>query len=183
MGRINRQIDPLGQVQSSSTTRPETVWLPGLRSRQKTRTKPTGAGLGNATGPPYRFNRAGNPVSRTSWQETPNYLGCQPEAVASIKDGQETTYGYDLLGWRISKTTAGVKTKFYWDGDALLGELRFERKDGTDVDAEPVWTGWREWILLPRQSRALGDGGDRLAGRGYPARGAKILCQRPQRLP
>jgi len=53
------------------------------------------------------------------------------------------------LGRRISKTTAGVTTRFYRDGDALLGELRFERKDGTDAYEEPVCTRWREWIYYP----------------------------------
>ena len=53
------------------------------------------------------------------------------------------------MGRRISKTTAGVTTRFYRDGDALLGELRFERKDGTDAYEEPVCTRWREWIYYP----------------------------------
>lgn len=148
MGRINRQIDPLGQVQKF-------LYDPA-GDRLVTRIEESANGdwsrIGECDRTTYRFNRAGNLVSRTEKQETAEFIwDANQRLVASIKNGQETTYGYDPLGRRISKITAGVETRFYWDGDALLGELRFETKgkDGTDEDAEPVWTRWREWVYYP----------------------------------
>ena len=55
--------------------------------------------------------------------------------VESICGESKTTYAYDPLGRRISKETDGVVTRFYWDGDALLGDV-------TDDDT-------REWVYYP----------------------------------
>jgi RHS repeat-associated protein len=55
--------------------------------------------------------------------------------VESICGGSKTTYAYDPLGRRVSKETDGVVTWFYWDGDALLGDVT-----GNDI---------REWIYYP----------------------------------
>jgi RHS repeat-associated protein len=55
--------------------------------------------------------------------------------VESVSDGKKTLYQYDPLGRRISKETDGVVTRFYWDGDALLGDVT-----GDDT---------REWVYYP----------------------------------
>ena len=55
--------------------------------------------------------------------------------VESICGESKTTYAYDPLGRRISKETDGVVTRFYWDGDALLGDVT-----GDDI---------REWVYYP----------------------------------
>ena len=55
--------------------------------------------------------------------------------VESVSDGKKTSYQYDPLGRRISKETDGVVTRFYWDGDALLGDVT-----GDDI---------REWVYYP----------------------------------
>ncbi|HYH04458.1 MAG TPA: DUF6531 domain-containing protein, partial [Bacillota bacterium] len=152
MGRIERQIDPLGQVQKY-------LYDPA-GDRLGTRIAETAADngetdwsrIGEYDRTTYRFNRAGNLVSRTGAQETTKFIwDANQRLVASFKDGQQTTYCYDPLGRRISKTTAGDETRFYWDGDALLGDLRFETKGKgeTGVDAEPVCTSWREWVYYP----------------------------------
>ena len=43
--------------------------------------------------------------------------------VESHANGTVTRYGYDPLGRRLFKETGDKRTLFYWDGDALVGEL------------------------------------------------------------
>ena len=61
--------------------------------------------------------------------------------VESICGESKTTYAYDPLGRRISKETDGVVTRFYWDGDALLGDVT-----GDDT---------REWVYYPSSFEPL----------------------------
>ncbi|WP_195842866.1 RHS repeat-associated core domain-containing protein, partial [Xanthomonas oryzae] len=56
----------------------------------------------------------------------------------SRKAGQVTHYGYDPLGRRVFKRNPAHTTWFYWDGDALLGEVKHANDD---PDAAPVWIG------------------------------------------
>jgi len=102
---------------------------------------------GEYEGISYRFDRVGNLVERAGKLDKTEFVwDAYGRLIESVTNGKKTSYQYDPLGRRISKETEGVVTRFYWDGDALLGELRFERKDGTDADAEPACTRWREWI-------------------------------------
>ncbi|OLH52992.1 nucleic acid/nucleotide deaminase domain-containing protein, partial [Xanthomonas oryzae] len=56
----------------------------------------------------------------------------------SRKAGQTTHYGYDPLGRRVFKRNPTHTTWFYWEGDALLGEVKHANDD---PDAAPVWVG------------------------------------------
>ncbi|WP_230812818.1 hypothetical protein, partial [Xanthomonas translucens] len=47
-------------------------------------------------------------------------------------------YGYDPLGRRVFKRNPTHTTWFYWDGDALLGEVK---QAHDEPDAAPVWVG------------------------------------------
>jgi len=136
MGRINRQIDPLGQVQKFLYDPAGDRLVTRVEESAEDKDQTDWSRIGECDRTTYRFNRAGNLVSRTSSQETAEFIwDANQRLVASIKDGQETTYGYDPLGRRISKETEGVVTRFYWDGDALLGDITDEQ--------------WREWIYYP----------------------------------
>lgn len=56
----------------------------------------------------------------------------------SRRGGQTTTYGYDPLGRRVFKRNPTHTTWFYWDGDALLGEVK---QANDDPEAAPLWVG------------------------------------------
>ena len=55
--------------------------------------------------------------------------------IESVTNGKRTLYQSDPLGRRISKETDGIVTRFYWDGDALLGDVTEEQQ--------------REWVYYP----------------------------------
>ncbi|WP_367683157.1 RHS repeat-associated core domain-containing protein [Xanthomonas oryzae] len=98
---------------------------------------------GTYDGVHYVFDRAGDLIRKGSphgpapddlelcWD--PNH-----RLAESRKAGQVTHYGYDPLGRRVFKRNPTHTTWFYWDGDALLGEV----KHANDApDAAPVWIG------------------------------------------
>lgn len=98
---------------------------------------------GTYEGVHYVFDRAGDLVRKGS----PN--GPEPgdlelvwdanhRLAESRRDGQRTTYGYDPLGRRVFKRNPTHTTWFYWDGDALLGEVQ---QANDDPEAAPVWIG------------------------------------------
>ncbi|WP_245228264.1 RHS repeat-associated core domain-containing protein, partial [Xanthomonas bromi] len=98
---------------------------------------------GTYDGVHYVFDRAGDLVRKGS----PN--GPEPDDLELVWDanhrlaesrkaGQTTHYGYDPLGRRVFKRNPTHTTWFYWDGDALLGEVR-QAHDAPD--AAPVWVG------------------------------------------
>lgn len=67
-------------------------------------------------------------------------------------DGQVVELGYDALGRRVSKTFAGKTTRFVWDGNDLVHEVRSE--------APPV-----TWVFEPDTFAPLAkeEGGERFA--------------------
>ncbi|MFC3552142.1 RHS repeat-associated core domain-containing protein, partial [Lysobacter cavernae] len=88
---------------------------------------------GSFEGLHYVFDRAGNLIRRGDERM---YARPEDEAsdlhlrwdanhrlIESTKNGQATHYGYDPLGRRVFKRNPTHTTWFFWDGDALLGEV------------------------------------------------------------
>ncbi|WP_022973176.1 DUF6531 domain-containing protein, partial [Xanthomonas maliensis] len=98
---------------------------------------------GTYEGVHYVFDRAGDLVRKGSPHgPAPDDLELRWDAnhrlAESSKAGQVTHYGYDPLGRRVFKRNPTHTTWFYWDGDALLGEVKHANDD---PDAAPVWVG------------------------------------------
>ncbi|WP_341809727.1 RHS repeat-associated core domain-containing protein [Xanthomonas oryzae pv. oryzicola] len=98
---------------------------------------------GTYEGVHYVFDRAGDLVRKGSpYGPAPDDLELCWDAnhrlAESRKAGQVTHYGYDPLGRRVFKRNPTHTTWFYWDGDALLGEVKHANDD---PDAAPVWVG------------------------------------------
>ncbi|WP_165480896.1 RHS repeat-associated core domain-containing protein [Xanthomonas oryzae] len=98
---------------------------------------------GTYDGVHYVFDRAGDLVRKGSPHgPEPDDLELRWDAnhrlAESRKAGQTTHYGYDPLGRRVFKRNPTHTTWFYWDGDALLGEVKHANDD---PDAAPVWVG------------------------------------------
>ncbi|WP_211445067.1 polymorphic toxin type 17 domain-containing protein [Collimonas humicola] len=90
---------------------------------------------GSHEGTHYVFDRAGNLVRRggsstasTNPSATDATLQLRWDAnqrlIESSQAGQTTCYGYDPLGRRVFKRNPTHTTWFFWDGDALLGEVQ-----------------------------------------------------------
>ncbi|WKB55813.1 RHS repeat-associated core domain-containing protein [Eleftheria terrae] len=86
---------------------------------------------GGCDGITYRFDRAGHLVERQAPPPQPGgpagstvvlCWDANGRLVRSEKAGRVTRYGYDPLGRRLFKDTAGQRTCFAWDGNALLAE-------------------------------------------------------------
>ncbi|MNM35055.1 putative deoxyribonuclease RhsC [compost metagenome] len=91
----------------------------------------------------YVFDRAGDLVRKGNPQgSAPDDLELIWDAnhrlAESRRNGQATHYGYDPLGRRVFKRNPTQTTWFFWDGDALLGEVQ---QANDDEEAAPVWVG------------------------------------------
>ncbi|WP_249260585.1 RHS repeat-associated core domain-containing protein, partial [Xanthomonas graminis] len=98
---------------------------------------------GSYDGVHYVFDRAGDLIRKGSpTGPEPDDLELLWDAnhrlAESHKAGQATHYGYDPLGRRVFKRNPTHTTWFYWDGDALLGEVK---QAHDEPDAAPVWVG------------------------------------------
>ncbi|UKE68208.1 DUF6531 domain-containing protein [Xanthomonas cerealis pv. cerealis] len=98
---------------------------------------------GSYAGVHYVFDRAGDLIRKGSPAgPEPDDLELLWDAnhrlAESRKAGQTTHYGYDPLGRRVFKRNPTHTTWFYWDGDALLGEVK---QAHDEPDAAPVWVG------------------------------------------
>ena len=95
---------------------------------------------GDYAGSSYVFDRAGNLTRRGSAGDETRALHLRWDAgqrlIESARDGQITRYGYDPLGRRVFKRNDKRTTWFYWDGDALLGEVTHEN-DQAEVPPSP----------------------------------------------
>lgn len=139
MGRILAHTDPTGQIKQYLNdpagdrlkTRINEVEMkqavgghlqPTMWSRE-----------GEYDGLHYSFDRAGNLTSRRHMNEPQQpTLRLEWDANQRLaksywdrgeRHGQVTTYGYDPLGRRVFKKNPTHTTYFFWDGDALLGEV------------------------------------------------------------
>ncbi|WP_313254434.1 RHS repeat-associated core domain-containing protein [Stenotrophomonas sp.] len=98
---------------------------------------------GTYQGVHYVFDRAGDLVHKGAPHgDAPDDLTLIWDAnhrlAESRRNGQSTYYGYDPLGRRVFKRNPTQTTWFFWDGDALLGEVQ-QANDAED--AVPVWVG------------------------------------------
>ncbi len=98
---------------------------------------------GTYQGVHYVFDRAGHLVRKGAPQgDAPDDLTLIWDAnhrlAESRRNGQSTYYGYDPLGRRVFKRNPTQTTWFFWDGDALLGEVQ-QANDAEE--AAPVWVG------------------------------------------
>ncbi len=98
---------------------------------------------GTYQGVHYVFDRAGDLVRKGAPQgDAPDDLTLIWDAnhrlAESCRNGQSTYYGYDPLGRRVFKRNPTQTTWFFWDGDALLGEV--EQANDAE-EAAPVWVG------------------------------------------
>ena len=98
---------------------------------------------GTYQGVHYVFDRAGDLIRKGAPHgDAPDDLTLIWDAnhrlAESRRNGQATHYGYDPLGRRVFKRNPTQTTWFFWDGDALLGEVQ-QANDA--VDAAPVWVG------------------------------------------
>ncbi len=99
----------------------------------------------------YRFDRAGNLVDRADPESRTHFeWDANQRLIQSTTDGRATKYAYDPLGRRISKITGNVTTQFYWDGDALLGDVQI---DAAKEQASPQRL--REWVYYPETFEPL----------------------------
>ncbi|WP_079221749.1 RHS repeat-associated core domain-containing protein [Stenotrophomonas maltophilia] len=91
----------------------------------------------------YVFDRAGDLVRKgVPHGDAPDDLALIWDAnhrlAESRRNGQSTYYGYDPLGRRVFKRNPTQTTWFFWDGDALLGEVQ-QANDAEE--AAPVLVG------------------------------------------
>jgi len=114
---------------------------------------------GTYQGVHYVFDRAGDMVRKGSpgggdASDLELIWDANHRLAESRRGGKSTHYGYDPLGRRVFKRNPDETTWFFWDGDALLGEV----KQANDVeDAAPVWVdNVASLIEVKRRQRRLG---------------------------
>ncbi|UHQ21438.1 DUF6531 domain-containing protein [Lysobacter sp. 5GHs7-4] len=112
---------------------------------------------GEYAGMTYAFDRAGNLLQRESAavERDDGALqlrwDAQQRLIESRKDGLVTRYGYDPLGRRVFKRNTSHTTWFFWDCDALLGEVT---QENAQVDAPgPMSDGFVVDILEARRRK------------------------------
>lgn len=114
---------------------------------------------GTYQGVHYVFDRAGDMVRKGSQgggdaSDLELIWDANHRLAESRRGGKSTHYGYDPLGRRVFKRNPDETTWFFWDGDALLGEV----KQANDAeDAAPVWVdNVASLIEVKRRQRRLG---------------------------
>ncbi len=125
-GIVKRYLaDSLGDLLATKVTDNEANW-----SRE-----------GKFEGGFYRFDRAGN-LKEHKGSNGEMYLkwDASNRLIESTVNGQITKYFYDPLGRRISKENDEIITKFYWDCDALLGDV---------IVKDTVNNYQRKWVYYP----------------------------------
>lgn len=164
LGRVLEHINPLGRI--------ERFFHDPTGDRLQTRARQARATLHSNSGSEpadlrwthegtldslhYVFDRAGDLVSRrrTDVRSADEDLDLLWDAnhrlVLSRKGGQVTTYGYDPLGRRAFKRNPTHTTWFFWDGDALLGEVKQPNHDAPQPATAAMGTAAR---LIDAQKR------------------------------
>lgn len=122
MGRVREHVDPLGQITQH-------LYDP---AGDLQRAVPDGNAPGPAwsrraehAGVTYRYDAAGNLTERIDADGTRLRLhwDANNRLVRSQRgDGPETIYGYDAQGRRVFKESEGTRTRFCWDGDAMVSD-------------------------------------------------------------
>ena len=100
----------------------------------------------------YRFDRAGNLIERSDLNDESRFSwDANQRLIQSSTNDKITTYQYDPLGRRVRKETDDIITGFFWDGDALLGDMLVEEgKTGALATAR-----LREWVYYPETFEPL----------------------------
>lgn len=154
LGNILSHTDPTGRVTEFLSTSTDDRLQTRIRQMEmkqaagaEGRGEDSWSREGSCNGIQFTFDRAGNLVRRaTSVTPSANQSGTDPglqlrwdanqRLIASSKDGQTTQYGYDPVGRRVFKRNRSHTTWFFWDGDALLGEMT--QANGIQ-DADDIW--------------------------------------------
>lgn len=89
----------------------------------------------------YVFDRAGNLIDKSCApgqgdEELVFTWDANSRLATSVRGGEATYYGYDALGRRVFKRNSSHTKWFFWDGNALLGEV-LQLNSGKDV--APIW--------------------------------------------
>ncbi|MFC3552506.1 RHS repeat-associated core domain-containing protein, partial [Lysobacter cavernae] len=121
---------------------------------------------GDLDGVHYAFDRAGNlaqrqlrgasgqPAMHLRWDAEQRLVECAWSE--GERQGMRVRFGYDPLGRRVFKRGPKETTWFFWDGDALLGEVT---QANDEPDAAPLWVGnvanLHEAQLRKRRLKAL----------------------------
>ena len=148
IGRLIEHLDPQHQLRRFLAD-PAGNLLRTTVSHQVTESGDEWARTGELAGVHYRFDRAGNLRER---REPGRHLKLEWDAsqrlVSSHNGETETRYGYDALGRRIWKQTGTKLTRFWWDGDALLGQATIETAPNKQTP-EPEVTESHQWVYYP----------------------------------
>ncbi|MFC5474360.1 RHS repeat-associated core domain-containing protein [Paraherbaspirillum soli] len=115
---------------------------------------------GSHDGMHYVFDRAGNlirrgssPTSSTNPAATDSSLQLRWDAnqrlIESSQAGQITRYGYDPAGRRVFKRNPTHTTWFFWDGDALLGEVQ----QANEAQSADIWSAGNVVDLMAARKR------------------------------
>jgi RHS repeat-associated protein len=80
--------------------------------------------LKNYAGTSYRYDERGNMTERVrnGWRTVFEWDGFNRMTAATDQSGITTTFSYDALGRRLSKSSGDTTTLFGWDGDVLAFE-------------------------------------------------------------
>ncbi len=148
LGRLLQHVDPSGRVERFFAD------PAGDRLRTEVIAQQARRRVGEADPPPlewrregvlegvkYVYDRAGDLVSRCRQHtEGTEPLVLQWDAnhrlIASSRGAERTTYGYDALGRRAFKRGRDATTWFFWDGDALLAEVRQDVDDSATATTD-----------------------------------------------
>ncbi|MEO6919029.1 MAG: RHS repeat-associated core domain-containing protein [Collimonas sp.] len=171
LGELLRHTDPAGRV-TEFLNDPAGDRLRTRIQQMEMRTVVGGEGHaetlwtreGSHEGTHYVFDRAGNLI-QSSCAAGGGSTG-QPGNAASLqlcwdanqrliesRQGEEITrYGYDPLGRRVFKRNQTHTTWFFWDLDALLGEVT---QANTDLNSPEVWSAGNVGDLMAARKRLL----------------------------
>lgn len=149
IGRLLQHTDPKGKIERFFTDPAGDRLRTEIKQVQARRivggesdAQGTWTREGTYQGVHYVFDRGGDLVRRGSPQGGSDDLTFVWDAnhrlAESTKDRVTTDYGYDPLGRRVFKRNRSCTTWFFWDGDALLGEVQ-QANDEDEV--VPIWVG------------------------------------------
>jgi RHS repeat-associated protein len=140
MGILTQHVDAAG-----NSTRYQNTGTGDRLAREDAATRDAGRGeeefragyYGDIT---YRFDRTGNVIERLQASDRTrlSWDGKQ-QLVRTCRNGLVTTYAYDAIGRRVSKTTNGVVTRFIWSGDVLAGEATLDHTAMAEPREVRVW--------------------------------------------
>lgn len=148
VGRILQHTDPKGRVDRFLVDHAGDRLRTEVRQTQARKLvggegepQPQWTREGSLDGVRYVFDRAGDLISTRALDssapdQTELIWDANHRLASSRRNGRVTHYGYDPIGRRVFKRGPTHTTWFFWDGDALLAEVR---QSNDAPDAAPVW--------------------------------------------